>query len=358
MKVRVIEACDLPREEIAHWAALQHADPALASPYFSPHFALAVAQVRENVFVGLIENGSETVGFFPFQRHGQGVGKPVGWPLSDYHGVVAGPGTSCEALPLIRACGLSVFDFDHLLASQQGFAPFHLSVEGSPYLDLSQGYDRYIEARSRDGTKVVNARMASKWRKMEREFGTLHFQAHVPDGEAMDKLRAWKSAQYRRTKALDLFAFSWPVRLLERLQYCQEADFGGMLSTLHAGDTLVAVHLGLRSKSVWHYWFPAYHVDFGKYSPGYYLILQMAQTANDLGLTTIDLGKGSLDYKQRLASGTVDVASGYVGRPSMAAMQRRLWRASTALVEALPYEPLAKWPKKVVRRLRAMNRRP
>jgi len=358
MKVSLVKAGDLPSEEVAHWAALQASNPALVSPYFCPHFTLAVAKVRSDVFVGIIENKGEITGFFPFQLHGRGVGKPVGWPLSDYHGVVTAPGVTCDALSLIRACGLSVFDFDHLLASQEGFAPYHLDTEGSPYLDLSQGYDHYVEARGRDGTKVVNSRMASKWRKMEREFGEFRFEARSIDDQAMDTLRAWKSAQYRRTNAPDIFAYSWPVRLLEDVLRCEEADFGGLLSTLHAGDQLVAVHLGLHSKSIWHYWFPAYGVEFSKYSPGYYLILQMAQTANDMGLTTIDLGKGSLDYKQRLASGSVTVASGYVAKASVAAAQRRLWRASTAFVEALPFEPLSQWPKKAIRRLNAINRKP
>lgn len=358
MKVRVIKARDLPREEIALWNEFQAGNPELASPYFCPHFTLAVAKVRDDVSVAILEDKSDVVGFFPFQRRGRGVGKPVGWPLSDYQGVISPPGVSCDAHRLIDGCGLSVFDFDHLLVTQDGFLPFHEATEGSPYLDLSNGYDHYIESRAQDGTKVVNSRMASKWRKMEREFGELRFEARSADAEAMKTLLAWKSAQYHRTSAPDLFAYSWPVQLLEDLLRCEEPGFGGLLSTLHAGDQLVAVHLGLRSKAVWHYWFPTYGVEFGKYSPGYYLILQMAQSANALGLTTIDLGKGSMDYKLRLASGSVTVASGYVARASIAAAKRRLWRASTAFIEALPYEPLSQWPKKAVRRLQALSRRP
>ena len=60
----------------------------------------------------------------------------------------------------------------------------------------------------------------------------------------------------------------------------------------------------------------------------------------------------------RLASGAVPVASGYVARPSVAAAQRRLWRTSAAFIEALPFEPLSQWPKKAVRRLQAISRRP
>jgi hypothetical protein len=48
---------------------------------------------------------------------------------------------------LLRSCGLAVWEFDHLLASQAPFAPYHASLEPSPIMDLSAGYAGYLEER-------------------------------------------------------------------------------------------------------------------------------------------------------------------------------------------------------------------
>src|SRR5678816_1993574 len=92
----------------------------------------------------------------------------------------------------------------------------------------------------------------------------------------------------------------WGRELVERIHSAHEAGFAGMLSLLYADDRLVAGHLGMRSRTVWHYWFPAYDAALAKYSPGLILLLKMAENAQSLGLRAIDLGKGLSQYKERL----------------------------------------------------------
>ncbi len=103
-----------------------------------------------------------------------------------------------------------------------------------------------------------------------------------------------------------------------------------MLSLLYAGDQLVAGHLGMRSKRIWHYWFPAYDRRYAKYSPGLLLLLKMAQAAEDLGLEAIDIGTGLSLYKRRLMNASTAVAEGSVERPScvkaLRGARRRLGR--------------------------------
>ena len=85
-----------------------------------------------------------------------------------------------------------------------------------------------------------------------------------------------------------------------------------MLSVLFAGERPVAAHLGMRSRTAWHYRLPTYDRDFAKYSPGLILLLEMAAQAPALGIRMIDLGKGSALYKQRLMSGAVPLIEGVV----------------------------------------------
>lgn len=358
MKLRVIKARELSRSECARWSQIQDSDPELASPYFRPEFSQAVGRVRDDAYIGIMEDAGQIVGFFPYQLCGPRVGKPIGWPLSDYQGVIAEAGTACDPAALLSGCGLDAFDFDHMLASQRCFAKFHRSLADSPYLDLRQGYEHYAADRERAGSKVVNARMATKWRKLEREAGPLRYAVQDDAEAAFQALLSWKSDQYRRTNAVDLFSYDWPVALLRELRGLQGEGFACLLSSLYAGDQLVAVHLGLRSRSVWHYWFPAYATEFHKYSAGYRLIIEMAQSAPDLGIVAIDLGRGDVSYKQRLGSASIPVAKGFIARPSLAMARRVLWQALGSWIERLPAAFAWDLPRRAYRRIEARNRVP
>ena len=76
----------------------------------------AVAAVRDDVNVAVIADGSEAVGFFPFERGGCGVGRPVGGIMSDYHGVVLRPGLRLDGEELIRACDLAEIEREVLFS--------------------------------------------------------------------------------------------------------------------------------------------------------------------------------------------------------------------------------------------------
>src|SRR5262249_87540 len=151
----------------------------------------------------------------------------------------------------------------------------------------------------------------------------LHFEAHTTEESVFAAMIRWKSEQYGRTRATNVFAFPWTLRLLERVLAQSGAGFRGMMSALYAGPHLAAVHPGLCSHGVLHWWFPTYDPAFGQYSPGLVLILEAAKAAQSLGIRRIDLGKGDLDYKRRLMSGAAPIA---VGRVVVQPLLRVFWR--------------------------------
>lgn len=356
MRVDLIRASELSNDQIALWTQFQDQDATLASPYFSCHFTLAVGRVRGDSFVGIIEDGGKIVGFFPFQLQERGIGKPIGGPVSDYHGVIAARDAELNALDLLSACGLYIYDFNHMLAAQSTFQPFLHATAISPYLDLSRGYDAYVSERQRQGSTVVNTRMATKWRTLERDLGPLRFELHDLDVNSLKTLMYWKSRQYSATRATDVFSFEWPVRLLEEIYSIKEQNFAGLMSTIYAGDRLIAAHMGMRSRDVWHYWFPAYDVECSKFSPGLRLLVEMAKSAESQGLKVIDLGKGEAEYKIRLSNGFIVVGEGYVARPSLVSLARKFRRTTEAIFGALPLGPISMWPKKFFRRLERSRR--
>lgn len=341
---------------LARWRALQAGDPALASPYFCPEFTQAVAAVRDDVYVSVIADAGQVVGFFPHQRGRFGAGTPAGGRLSDFHGLIGPADLPLDAEALLRGCGLTTYDFHYLVATQRVFSAGQALVGDSHYIDLSAGFPAYLD-QLRAGGSGLPKDFGYKQRKLGREVGPLRFTPHEPDPAPLRQLIAWKRAQYQRAGLVDVFAFDWTRALLERLHAMQTAEFGGMLSTLHAGDALVAVHFGMRSQSVWNWWFPRHDERFARYSPGILLRLLAAERAAAFGVTRIDLGQGDDDtYKPRLRSGGIAVAAGTVERASWSVALRHARQNLEAAVRRSPLMPLVRIPGRVLKRLERRGR--
>jgi CelD/BcsL family acetyltransferase involved in cellulose biosynthesis len=329
--VDVVPAKSLSSEQLARWSHIQASDPALASPFLSPQFTSIVGVARNDVYVGVLEQDARIVGFFPFQRGRWRMGRPVGSRISDYQGVIAERGAQLDAKEMIQACGLQGWEFDHVIAARPEFAPFARARSKSPFMDLSGGFEAYLHDRRQAGVREIGA-VRRKMRKLAREQGELRFQPHTDDSDARATLLRWKRQQYLRSGVSDTLAEPWIRQVLELAQARQEESFGGLLSLLYAGDRIVAAHLGLRSDSVWHYWFPAYDPELARYSPGLGLLLKMAEHAPSVPLATIDLGRGDERYKVSLMSGTVPLIQGRVEQLSVGAAISRLRGNGRALI--------------------------
>jgi CelD/BcsL family acetyltransferase involved in cellulose biosynthesis len=330
-RYRLIAAGDLDAGLLLAWRAAQASDIAFASPYFCPEFTQAVAGVRDDVRVVVIENDGRAVGFFPFQRGRFGSGKPVGGAFSDYHGVIASAQAEWQLDELVRAAGLSVWRFDHLSGHAARFAPHVSASATSPQLDLRQGFEHYDQQRRQAGSEW-SRKTNGLARKLGREVGELSFTFHDSDPAAFRQTLAWKSEQYRRGGGADVvFSQRWTVALLEAVAAIQTPDFAGVHSTLRVGGRMVAGHMGMRSRTHLHYWFPSYDADqLSRFSTGSILLLRMAEAAPSQGVEFIDLGKGDAQYKRRLMSTSAPLAEGAVELPSLLTAVRRLQRAAEA----------------------------
>jgi CelD/BcsL family acetyltransferase involved in cellulose biosynthesis len=353
MKISVIRPAELGAAEFAAWRDIQAADRSLRSPFLAPEFSLAVGHARAGARVAVIEDGGAIVGFFPFETRHRVVGVPIGFGMSDCQGIVASPAARVDARALLRACRLPVWEFDHLLAAQPTFAGYHTRVVDSPLMRLTAGYPAYVADRMAAGDVIRQANR--KQRGMVRDLGPERFVWEDKDEAALATLRAWKSAQYKRTGQFDRFAVPWVDRVLRELAATPSAGCQLVLNSVYAGDRLVAAHLGLRSGSVLAYWFPAYDPDLSKYSAGILLCLRMAEAAAADGIDHIDLGKSYALYKERLSNAGLPVAEGMVGRSWPVAAARR---GSAALSRSIRSGALGRTLKsgrtgRVLRRIRA-----
>lgn len=324
----------VPDADREAWARVQEAEPSLASPFFRPEFNEIVAAVRDDVVVAVVRGDDDAI-FFPFQRGRLGRGRPVGGRLSDYHGLIGRGNPDLDAKTLLRECGLHGWDFDAVVAAQRTFEPFHRRVRSSPYLDLSRGFQTFVAERATAGSnQVVDVQRQAE--RLAADVGPLRFEAHIEDTAALEVLLRWKSDQYRRTGAVDIFTYPWVREVVSRIQGARNEGFAGLLSMLYVSDEPVAAHLGMRSRSVWHYWLPAYERRFARYSPGLILLLRMAEAAGELGLEAIDLGKGDALYKSRLANANATLAEGSVDGSPFGRVTGSSTRLATRLGQRTP----------------------
>lgn len=334
MDVSVYRPDELTAATRTAWTTMQseahlRGRPQMANPFLSPEFTLAVGRCRRGVRVAMIREESpcgEPMAFFPYQRTPAGVGRAIGLGLSDCQGLVHGPGFQWDAHELLAACGLAVWEFDHLASGQQ---PFEQSATGSfpsPVIDVEEGWEAYL-ARLRTQSPKFTRTTLAKERKLGREYADVHYVHDERDPAALRTLMEWKSAQYRRTGRSDRFAHPWISQLVHQLFHTHSEPFAGILSVLYADGRPIAAHFGLRSESVLACWFPAYDPAFSKFSPGLILHLHMAEAAAADGIAYLDLGRGDKEYKHSLKTRELSVSEGWVTRRHPVALAHRARRA-------------------------------
>ena len=170
MQISVARPGELGPPEIAAWQSMQRKTESLANPFLCPEFAVAVDRVRADARVAVLTDGPDIVGFFPFQRRRLGVGVPIGSGLNDCQGVIHAPDVRWHLGELLRACGLSVWQFDCLVEDQWPFEASTVTVAPSPVIDITDGFETYQENLRAKSPQFCKD-LARRTRKLEREAG-------------------------------------------------------------------------------------------------------------------------------------------------------------------------------------------
>jgi CelD/BcsL family acetyltransferase involved in cellulose biosynthesis len=288
------------------WEHKRRTNPALQSPFFAPEFSQIVGMVRNDVEVGVISRNGSVIAFFPFQRKQSEASYAV--PIADFisqcQGLICNPNFECDPLELIDRCGLVSYEFRQFIASQKFFlrCPYHLDF--SHQIDVSQGFVQWKRA-----SRLI--RLSNDLaRRIECDFGPLRFVAHSHDPALLRRVMDLKRDQDVRTGTRDHYGIAWVRSVIEKIHATQSNEFAGVLSLLYAGDRLVAGHFGIRSRTVWHYWIPAYDPALANYLPEMNLILNMAKHGPTVGLRTIGFDSSRTLHKRKLSNGCIPLAKG------------------------------------------------
>lgn len=326
---------DLSAGQLQRWRDLLVANPELQSPYFHPEYTLAVASVRDDVWVAVIP-GDDGEMFLPYQQGRFGIAGPVGGGFSDYQAVIRPAEATIDVDRVIADLGLRHLDFDHQLACQSEFLPAARSWPVSPYLDLADGFEAYVAERKASGSGRLS-QYKRKARKMGREVGELRLVFHEDDDAVLAQVIDWKREQCRRTGAPDFFAWDWTNGIVRQIHGIKVDGFAGILTALYAGDELVAAHFGMRTDRVLHWWFPTYSRELGRYSPGGVMLTMLAERAAAEGIHMLDLGRGGEGgYKDSFASDAVPLLEGTAGPTSPISVARVVRRKGEYLAREAP----------------------
>jgi CelD/BcsL family acetyltransferase involved in cellulose biosynthesis len=322
LKISVVRPGELGPGEIAVWLSMQRQTPALANPFLCPDFTLAVGSLRSCARVAVLHDGPQLAGFFPFERRGLSVGVPIGHGLNQRQGLIHAPGAEWDPKALLRACRLSAWQFDNLVADQPPLGRFATEVVPVAAVDLARGFAHYEEELQQKSGKFYRE-IKRKTRRLEEEVGKVHFVADSSDKTALDSLVNWKSEQLRQKGSLDIFTRPWITGLLDQLFSVKADHFSMPLSVLYAGETPISSTVNLRSGDLLVGWHTAYNPQFAHYSPGLMHHIAMFRDAAVAGVRRIDMGTGTETFKRTLKTHDEFVGAGTAAAsPTLGAAHR------------------------------------
>jgi hypothetical protein len=169
----------------------------------------------------------------------------------------------------------------------------------SPYIDWTlfkewSAFEKHVSA------KIGNLGPDSKRKrkKLERDLGPISFVFDDKRPEVFDACVRWKSSQYVATGLTDMFARAENVQMFRKLH----AKGALVVSSLSAGDTLLAVHFGGLADQRHYWWVPTYDPAHSKYSPGRLLLEAILQESHRLGHVEFDFLIGDEAYKWHYAT--------------------------------------------------------
>jgi len=310
----VCRPADLGAEEIRHWHAFATA-AGLDHPDLSPEYAILIGDLFPATSrVAVIYDGNDLVGFLPFAQYRFRRAAGIGEYMAALQAFIPS-GAPWTFSDVLRAARIDLFEFTRLLGSQ--LAP---SATTRPLVlltaDLSHGYDEYLSEVRRTGGKFIKT---AEWRvrRLERDLPDLRFEFGGHNLTVVRQLLDWKSAQIRRAGHWDMFAQPIVREFVERIATSDSPALTGFVSCLRSGDQLLAGCVDVGSQSVLAAEITAYDPNLASRSPGIVCILKMLEEASRSGIPSFQFGIGDQEFKRRLATGSIDLIAGPVGRPSI-----------------------------------------
>lgn len=308
------------------WAEMRHANPSLISPYFHPDYTRLLSELRPDVrVVSVYDENGQPVAFLPIQ--GQRFARPVGAPMSDYHGLI----TSTEDLTYLdglSGTGIGAFHFSHAVDSTKLGSTQILSREETAALEIKTTAEDW--RATKDGS--YRRHMKSNRRRVRKatdEIGEPRVELFSRNIDVYQTLLDWKRAKFSQTGKYDVLSAAWTQSLIRTLwERGRKAALRCDMHALYFGDRLAAIDLGLSDGHTFHSWMVAYDDDLSEYGPGIQLMESLIEATPQTGYGRIDLGAGLDGYKRHYATHSETVIGGFVPLEGAAGRLSRVYAAT------------------------------
>lgn len=212
-------------------------------------------------------------------------------------------------------------------------------IRPSPFVDWSR-FERWDDFAASVSARMGNLLADSRRRrnKLAKTLGDVELRIDDRRPETLALGMKWKSAQYVASGYGDLFADAGNRRLFVELQ----ARGLVLVSSLSAGDKVIAVHLGASHEGRLYWWIPSYDPDFAKFSPGRLLMESLIRASFERGDHEFDFLIGDEAYKWRYATHTRVIGS--AGAPPLSVrLETELKRRARLALRGAP-RLLDRWP--------------
>ncbi|WP_421791871.1 GNAT family N-acetyltransferase [Hyphobacterium sp.] len=340
---------ELSPAEREAWQEFTDHNSTLTSPYFRLEFADAMEVARTDTRVIVARRSGELLGFLPLQLGKVGYARPLGGPLGDVQGLIQPGGAQADPRDWLRASGVPLFEFQSAVGVDQKWRDYGRTQDGSWVCDLSGGFEAY-EAHRQLLSPSAFKNIRSRTRRLEKVEEGFEFCLQDERLDVFDTMIEWKRQQYHRTQVFDVFSVGWTKTLLEAILKTQTDRFRGTCSTLRIGGKIAAVHIGMASEALTHYWFPAYDPEFNRISPGLLLLIEMIKDAAERGHTGLELGPGEYRFKLELGSYQVPLWQGCMMTRSAPAVLRGVSQVLAGACEKAPLGKIGSLPRRALRK--------
>jgi CelD/BcsL family acetyltransferase involved in cellulose biosynthesis len=217
----------------------------------------------------------------------------------DFHDVWA------EILALLPC--FDVIDLKKIAGDVAGAVNPLAYLDCTPFGDSGHGI-ALTRMRDQTDTRRAVVRLRRKLQTHAKglsRIGEPRFIVNPPAAEAArvaERLLELKRRKYQRTSTPDFLTAPGVERFYREMMSPGRLGTISHLSALTIGDTVASAHLGFIGRGRFHYIFPAYDTEFGRYRVGHLLMEHLIDQSIAQDFDTFDLGIGDASYKNKWAT--------------------------------------------------------
>lgn len=334
---------NIAENTLTAWHQLRDANPALYSPYFHPDYARHVAQLVEGCKVVIKRRDGAISALLPFQ--GSHSMRPIGAPMTDYHGVICAAEEPATMPEMIKAAGGSRYRSDAWVGSAADFC--RTKHEAGSMIDFGQlGGAEWVAAQGKSFRKHRSDIMRRRKHAVE-EFGPMRVVYNSLSPADLALLIKWKTEQFEQQGLYNVLGVQWTAALLRNLLLdAANSPLRLDLHTLSFGERVAAIDTGLSDGQTYHRWIIAYDPELRQYSPGSQMLTALIDGEGAPTYRRIDHGIGNAGYKSHYSTHPVEVQQGLATASSLTGAIARGFEA----IEHSTHDRYGDWPGRIRRR--------